>query len=156
MKKIILVITILLVSHVSIAQNFDELENYEFKSVESYKTEQGKVLLCANYLFNNPANKSELNRLTSIQYIMKWMMGTPDYTFEIGGKAMELTKGNDDLLGLYMAAMSKVVIENTDGKLSNDEIYNKSEEILVNYCSKPDNKMKPSRKIKKMLKSRKE
>ncbi|MEP3210175.1 MAG: hypothetical protein ABJN95_13330 [Maribacter sp.] len=156
MKKIILVITVLLVSHVSIAQNFNELEHYEFNSVESYKTEQANVLLCANYLFNNPTNTSELNRLTSIQYIIKWMTGTPDYTFEIGEKALELTKGNDDLLGLYMAAMSKVVLENTERQLSNDEIYNQSEEVLVNYCSNADNKMKPSRKIKKILKSRKE
>ncbi|MCK8481705.1 hypothetical protein [Psychroserpens algicola] len=156
MKKIILTVVIAFISHLSIGQNFAELNNYEFKSVESYKTEESKVLLCANYLFNNPTNKSELNRLISIQYIMKWMMGTPDYTFEIGEKAMELTKGNDDLLGLYMAAMSKVVIESKSEKLDNEQIYNQAEDILVNYCSNSDNKMKPSKKIKKILKSRKD
>jgi hypothetical protein len=156
MKKIILLIVIGFISNLSTGQNFNELDNYEFKSVESYRTEESKVLLCANYLFNNPANKSEMNRLIAIQYIMKWMMGSPDYTFEIGEKSMELTKGNDDLLGLYMPAMSKVVIENKGEKLNNEEIYNQAEEILVNYCSNSDNKMKPSKKIKKIIKSQKE
>lgn len=155
MKTFILTIAIVLTFNLSYGQNFAELEHYEFKTEESYKSEENKVLFCANYLFNNPANESELNRLTSIQYVMKWMMGTPDYTFDIGEKSMDLTKGNSDLLGLYMAAMSKVVLENTDEKLSGDEIYNQAEKILVNYCSDSDNKMKPSKKIKKILKSRK-
>ena len=155
MKKIILIIALAFSFNISIGQNFTQIDNYEFETVESYKTEIDKVLMCANYLFNNPANKGEINRLISIQYILKWMTGTPDYTFDIGDKSMELTKGNSDLLGLYMAAMSKVVIENKDEKLDSDEIYNRAEEILVNYCSNSDNKMKPSRKIKKILKSRK-
>ncbi|MFK7813343.1 MAG: hypothetical protein AB8B59_12690 [Maribacter sp.] len=68
---------------------------------------------------------------------------------------MDLTKGNSDLLGLYMAAMSKVVLENKGKKLTNDEIYSQSEELLVNYCSIADNKMKPSKKIKKIIKKSK-
>ena len=155
MKKFLLIIAFAFASQLSFGQNFSELANYEFKTAESYQTEKSKVLLCANYLFNNPANQAELNRLTSVQYILKWMEGTPDYTFEIGEKAMDLTKGNSDLLGLYLAAMSKVVIENKESPLSNEEIYSKAEEILVNYCSNPDNKIKPSKKIKKLIKNRK-
>lgn len=155
MKKIILIIAIAFAHNLSFGQNFKELAKYEFKTVESYETEKNNVLICANYLFNNPANQSELNRLTSIQYIMKWMEGTPDYSFEISEKAMELTKGNSDLLGLYLAAMSKVVLENKDEELNNQEVYDMAEEILVNYCSNSNNKMKPSKKIKKIIKSRK-
>ena len=155
MKNIILIFTIALSFNLSHGQNFKELASYEFKTLENYKTERDKVLTCANYLFENPANKNELNRLTAIQYIMKWMEGTPDYTFEIGKEAMDLTKGNNDLLGLYLAAMSKVVLDEKGGeKLSNEQIYNQAEEILVNYCSDPDNKIKPSKKIKKIIKSR--
>lgn len=155
MKKIILIITITCTFNAVIGQNFTQLANYEFESVESYKTEESKVLMCTNYLFNNPANQAELNRLISIQYIMKWMTGTPDYTFELGEKSMDLTKGNSDLLGLYMAAMTKVVLENEGEKVDNDAIYNQSESLLVEYCSNSENKMKPSKKIKKIIKRRK-
>ena len=154
MKKIILIIASSFILNFSFGQNFTELANYEFKSVESYKAQENNILLCANYLFNNPINKEELNRQISIQYIMKWMMGTPDYTFDIGKDATELTKGSTDLLALYMAAMSKVVIENKGEVLTGDDIYMQSEEILVNYCANTDNKIKPSKKIKKILKNK--
>lgn len=152
MKKIIFIALLTLTSTISFGQNFSELANSEFKSAESYKPAESQVLTCANYLFNNPANQEELNRLNAIQYIMNWMSGTPDYTFEIGEKAMDLTDENSDLLGLYIAAMSKAVLENTTEKLSNDEIYDRAEKILVKYCAIADNKIKPSKKIKKLLK----
>lgn len=152
MKKIICIILILFSCTMSFAQNFSELANAEFKSTESFKTAESQVLICANYLFSTPADQAELNRLNAIKYIMKWMEGTPDYTFDIGEKAMKLTTGDTDLLGLYVAAMSKAVIENTAGKLSSDEMYNQAEKILVNYCAVADHKMKPSKKIKQLLK----
>ena len=72
MKKIILIIAIAFAHNLSFGQNFKELASYEFKTVESYETEKNNVLICANYLFNNPANQSDLNRLTSIQYIIRY------------------------------------------------------------------------------------
>lgn len=155
MKKIIFIALLALSCTMSFGQNFSELAKTEFKSAESYKPAESQVLTCANYLFGSPADQAELNRLNAIQYIIKWMSGTPDYTFDLGEKAMKLTDGNSDLLGLYMAAMSKVVLENTAQKLSSDEIYTQSEKIMVNYCSITDNKMKPSKKIKQLIKEAK-
>lgn len=152
MKKTIFIILLALFCNLSFAQNFSELDNAKFDSAESYKTAEKQVLSCANYLFDNPIDKEELNRLKSIQYIMKWMSGTADYTFDLGQKAMELTNGNSDLVGLYMAAMSKVVLENNNQKWSSDELYNEAEKILVKYCANSENKIKPSKKIKKLLK----
>lgn len=152
MKRIIFIALVTLSCTMSFGQNFSELAKTEFKSKESYKPAESQVLICANYLFGNPANQAELNRLNAIKYIFKWMEGTPDYTFDIGANAMKLTDGNSDLLGLYMAAMSKVVLENTNQKLSSDEIYSQSEKIVVKYCSIADNKVKPSKKIKQLIK----
>lgn len=152
MKKIIFIALITFTTTMSFGQNFSELANAEFKSKESCKAAESQVLICANYLFSTPADQTELNRLNAIKYIMKWMEATPDYTFDIGEKAMKLTNGETDLLSLYMAAMSKAVIENTGGKLSSDEMYNRAEKTVVNYCANADNKIKPSKKIKQLLK----
>lgn len=152
MKKIIFIVLLAFSCSLSFGQNFSELAKTEFKSKESYKPAESQVLTCANYLFSSPANQAELNRLNAIQYIIKWMSGTPDYTFDLGEKAMKLTDENSDLLGLYMAAMSKVVLENSTQKLSSDEIYNQSEKIMVQYCANADNKVKPSKKIKQLIK----
>jgi hypothetical protein len=155
MKKNILILAVVLLANFSFSQNFKKLVNYEFKTEESYTDEMDKVLECANYLFENPNDENELNRLIATQYIMNWMNGTPDYTFEIGDDAMSLTKGKQELLGLYLAAMTKVVLDNPEEELSNKEIHNQSQEILVKYCSDENNNIKPSKKIKKIIKSRK-
>ncbi|MFI0429160.1 hypothetical protein [Mariniflexile sp. HMF6888] len=154
MKNIILTLVASMVLACSLAQNFSELASYEFKTPESYKTGESQVLLCANYLFSHPANAAELDRLSAIKYILNWMMGTPDYTFAIGASATELTKGSDELFGLYMAALSKVVLEHTGEALPNGDIYNHAEKLLVDYCAVADNQIKPSKKIKKLLKER--
>jgi hypothetical protein len=155
MKKIILTTCFLFSITLSFGQDFNQLSEYEFTDVESYKTQEANVLMCANYLFSKPMNKNDRNRYISLQYIIKWMSGTPDYTFDLGEKSMELTRGNQDLLGLYMAAMTKVVLENGDSKLNGEEIYQGAEDLLVEYCSDSSNNMKPSRKIKKIMKTRK-
>ncbi len=156
MKKIIFFFALcLMVFSSSYAQNFNEIAEYQFTTPESYKTEEPKVLLCANYLFNQPSNVGELYRQVSLGYILKWMEGTPDYTFDLDSKALELTKGNQDLFGLYLAAMTKAVLENKGEALSGDQVYDKAVDILVDYCSDSNNKMKPSKKLKKIIKSRK-
>lgn len=154
MKHLLILLSILFSSSIISAQNFGEIAKYEFKTKESYVEAESKVLQCANYLFSNPAtSENEMYRLVSIQFILKWMEGT-EYTFEIGDKAMELTKGSEDLLGLYLAGMSKVVLDNKGTKLLNDEIYTKTEKLLVDYCSDSANNVKPSKKIKQLMKSK--
>lgn len=154
MKKTILILTLILITSISFGQNFKKLINFKFKTEESYRTEASKVLECANYLFDNPSDKEEINRAICMQFIMNWMNGTPDYMFEIGDDAMDLTKGKQELFGLYMAAMTKVVLDDPDKEFSNNEMHNGAQEILVNYCADTGNNIKPSKKIKKILKSR--
>ena len=155
MKKTFFLFAIILFSNVLMAQNFTELAAFNFKNKESYTTEIKNVLLCTDYMFNNPVDANKQNRLIATQFIMKWMEGTSDYTFEIGPNVMELTDENSDLFALYLAAMTKVVLENKGDKLSNDQIYAASEALLVAYCENSDNNLKPSKKIKKIIKSKK-
>ncbi|MGY6647954.1 hypothetical protein [Wenyingzhuangia sp. IMCC45574] len=155
MKKFLLLFVLLCSINYSFGQNFSELKDYTFKTAEEYKTKDADVLKCANYLFNHPVKYEEHNRLIALQFIFIWATGTPDYTFDMEGRMMKLTKGNEGLLGLYFAAMCKVVLENNGTKLSRDEIYNQSEALLVAYCADKGNKIKPSKAIKKILKKQK-
>jgi hypothetical protein len=152
MKNVFFITLIVFVNIQVFSQDYSKLPDYRFKDAKDYKTTENQVLECANYLFNTAYNTNELNRLSSIQYIMKWMEGTPDYTFTIGDNAMKLTKGNSNLLGLYFAAMAKVVLENKEIQMSNEDIDKKATDILVKYCGNPDNNIKPSKAIKKILK----
>lgn len=72
------------------SKDSDELAKYKFKTVESYETEQNNVLLCTNFLITKPVDQDGFHRLILIQYMIKWMEGTPEYSFEIGEKPMEI------------------------------------------------------------------
>jgi hypothetical protein len=61
---------------------------------------------------------------------MKWMKGTKDFIFELGDASIELTRGNAVLLRLYMAVVSKAVIENVDENL----VMMSGINILKKYC----------------------
>ena len=154
MKKLIFTILILLAFSLSYAQDFSKIYGYKFNSAENYTEKEEDVLKCANYLFSNPSDYEVKNRLIATQFILKWMEGTSDYTFEIGTEAIELTDENEDLFGLYLVAMTKVVLESKEKNLSGERVYSEAGKILADYCSDSKNKMKPSKKIKKIIKSK--
>jgi hypothetical protein len=158
MRNIILILSLTFTFNTAFSQDFETLAKYEFKAIEDYKTSENTVLVSANYLLNTPSKGTDtemLKRIIVLQYIMKWMEGTPDYTFEIGELATSLTKGNDDLFGLYLTTMSKVVLDNKGTTLSINQIHNKTQDLLITYCSDSKNKMKSTKSMKKIIRSRK-
>ncbi|MCV9387159.1 hypothetical protein [Reichenbachiella ulvae] len=155
MQKFILTLSLAACCQLALAQDFNQIANYKFQSAEDFKTQEPTIIQCAEFLLGTPASQQEPQRLLAIQFILKWMEGTPDYTFEIGPEAAELTKGNTELLSLFLASMSKVVLENNGSSLTNAEVYQLSETMVVDYCADENNKVKPSKKIKQLLKSQK-
>ena len=51
-----------------------------------------------------------------------------------------------------MMALPKVVLENKGANLSNGEIHNRVVELLIAYCKNEKNNMKPTKKLKKLMK----
>lgn len=155
MKKLVYILFLVFISNITLGQDFRKLADYEFKTSEDYAKAEGDVLLAANYLFDTPAiSENDNNRLISVRFILMWMEGT-HYSFELDERSTELTNGNDDLLSLLLAGMSKVVLDNKGTDLSANEIYQKTEKRIVDYCADKANNMKPSKKIKSLIKSQK-
>lgn len=150
MKKILITLTLLMCTTI-FAQDFSSLETYELKSAESYVKAESKVLECTNYLFSHPAKENELNRLQATQFILRWMEGA-SYTFNIDKNVTDLVSDNNDLFGLYLAGMSKVVVESGATKLSDTEVFNKTAALLVTYCKNESNGVKPTKGLKKLMK----
>ena len=150
MKKTLIVLTLFMCTHL-FAQDFSTLGQYELKSAASYVQAEPKVVECANYLFAHPVKENELNRISALQFIMRWMEGCA-HTFSIDATVIELVDENKDLLGLYMAGMSKVVIEAGDFKLSDEDVFNRTAALLAAYCKNESNGVKPTKKLKKLMK----
>jgi len=72
------------------------------------------VLESVNLLLKSPINENSnnLTNLKAIQFMMKWMEGTPDYQFNIDESMVKATKSNKSLLGVFLASMVKYCIEN--------------------------------------------
>ena len=150
MKKTLIILALLMCSTL-FAQDFSTLDKYELKSKESYVTAEPKILECANYLFSHPVKENELNRLNATSFIIRWAEGC-DYTFSIDTKVTDLIGDNQDLLGLYFAGAAKVMIENKAAQLSDTEVFDKTAQLLADYCKNEANKVKPTKALKKLMK----
>ena len=133
-------------AQISNPKTLDLVEDEDFKKAEK------EVLVCANYLLSNPVNKETDKRMDYFKFLFKWMEGTPYHTFSIGEKAMEITEGKSEHMILYFTAMTKVVLESESEEIDPDGLQNKALEFLFAYCNEPDNKLKPTKKMKKASK----
>ena len=133
MRKVLLSLVFIFCGFSLFAQDYTSLDSSQLKVKEDYVKAEPKVLECSNFLLSTPNEKNNLNRLMAMEYILKWMEGT-NYTFEINANAVELTDGNQDLFGLYITTMPKVVLENKEANLSADEIHNRVVNMLIEYC----------------------
>ena len=132
-------------------QDFSEL-----KKKEDFKPAEGTVLDLSNYLLDNPIDKDEAQRRRSFQYVLKWMEGTPDYTFNITPKAMNLIGDKKELLPIYLSSLAKAALEEGGKDLSGEQVEAKAINYLIDYCSIPENNTKPPKTIKNEIKKRKE
>lgn len=117
---------------------------------EDYKKAEKEILKAADYLFKSPYDKDDLERLYAIEFIMKWMSGTPDYKFELSEKYSKPFSGETDLIGLYMAAMAKYAVENKDKGADPDKINLAAVKIVLGYSNKASNNLKQTGELKKM------
>lgn len=154
MKKLVPLFVFFIMSLPLCAQDFSAYNQLSMSAPKDYKALEFKVLEAANYLFSHPANTDKPNRQQALVFIMKWMEGTPDYTFSIGQNAMEITKGSSDLFGLYLAAMSKAVLENLAEPLSDQRIHELATEMLLQYTGDEKNGLKPNKALKKLMKEK--
>jgi hypothetical protein len=143
------------VSTFAISQDFHKISKAEFASLEDYKKAEPDVLKVANFLFNTPNKPETYNRAVAFAYILKWMEGTDAYTFSIGEEAMKVTKGNQDLLGMYFAGLTKTALDHPEKKLSDTEMHEKTTQLLAQYCADKSNKLKPNKALKKEIKKMK-
>lgn len=138
----------------TIAQDFEKIAGIEFIQKGDFKTYEAEVLQCANYVLQQPNDKNNVNRLLSLQTVIKWMSGTPDYSFAIDESIGGIMKKNDDVLGVYMAAMTKFVLENPGQAKDQSAVKLNAFIYLLDYCSNPANKIKQTKELEKAIEAK--
>ncbi|MOA00187.1 hypothetical protein D3C78_1195370 [compost metagenome] len=95
-----------------------------------------------------------MNRLVAAKAIINWISGTPDYKFEIDASIAKLSEKDNMVLALYMAALTKYVLENPSNAKDAALVKLNSYKILLNYCENKDNKVKQSKELKKLIEAK--
>jgi hypothetical protein len=156
--KIIVLITLLFAGFISTshAQDYSKLDTIKLKDKSDFVKNENLIIECSNYLLNSPikAIDSDRNHLKALQFIMRWMEGTPDYTFNIDETIAKATKSNPALLGIYMASMSKYVLENKDNSSDDNEVMYNSYLIFIKYCEDATKYVKQNKIIKELIKAK--
>jgi hypothetical protein len=145
---ILLALTCTLTS--SYGQGLPDFTQITLSKAADYKTAEPAVLQASHYVLSTPFNKDDQSRLYCTQFILKWMTGTPDFSFSLSGKPLKAFKDDVDLLGLYIAAMTKYSIENPAIAKNQDSVCLQAMTIELNYCNNPSNNMKMNKPMKKL------
>jgi hypothetical protein len=139
------------------AVNAQTLPNFDLIKLEKasdYKAADPFVLQTANFLLSSPFTKDNAERTNSLRFISKWMHGTPDYSFVLNDMADKIGKDNNDLLGLYVAALAKFTLENKAVAKDPKLLKLNSVNLLLNYCENHDNNIKMSKQLKRLSEAR--
>ncbi|MEX6690063.1 hypothetical protein QTN47_21320 [Danxiaibacter flavus] len=152
MKTLILGLLFGLLCKFSFAQNLPAFETIKLDVKEDYDSSANSAALKAsNYLLSTPFDNKNIDRLKSTQYLIKWMTGTPDYHFVLDEQAVKFAKKDDDLLVLYMAAMTKYVLENKKESTDQNKIKLNATRSIITYAKDSKNNLKINSELKKMI-----
>lgn len=132
----------------AIAQNvYDEIK---LEAKEDYKLAEPTVIKACNYLFTSKYDKEDLERLYAIQFMMRWMNGTPDFNFQLDEKFTKPFLHETDLLGLYMSALAKYAIEHKEQAKDSKKLSLNAVRMVIEYSNKTSNNLKQTGELKKM------
>lgn len=150
MKNIFL-FAMLFFSTSAFTQNTTDYDEISLEKATDYQVAEPSVLTAATYLLSTPFSSKDIQRTKSLRFVIKWMSGTPDYSFELDESVLKITKGNDDFLGLYMAGMTKYCLENKNQANDKKLVKINAVILLIKYCSDEINNIKPTKQLKKLI-----
>lgn len=132
------------------------IRTLEFKTKSDFKELETEVLACATYVLTSPNSKDDMPRLVALQNIIKWMSGTPDYKFTLDESITKLSNKNSDVLSVYMAALTRFVLENPGQSGDPDAVMLNAFTLLLDYCEDQANKMKKTKELQKAISAKNE
>ena len=138
------------------AQDYSKLKDVELKDKADFSKAEDKILECSTYILTTPMDDENTNRINALQFVFRWMEGTPDYTFMLDETVGKLAQTSDALLGVYMACMCRFVLENKDKAKDDNEVKYNSVLMLIDYSQDPHNNVEISGELKNLIKAKDE
>ncbi|MBY0543280.1 MAG: hypothetical protein K2P75_07735 [Sphingobacteriaceae bacterium] len=142
MRKIILFLFLFFSTVIySYAQEFPNLKNIKLNKKSHFKSAEPEVIKLVNYLFETPIDTKNHSRKEAGEFLIKWMNGTPDYVFVLEDKETVYFNTDADLMLIYMASLTKFMLENKSEKNQNAIILG-AMKLALTYLNQQENKKK--------------
>jgi hypothetical protein len=148
MKKLFIFFLLIISAGTCFAQNLPKFDQYKFDTTSDYKLADSAVLQTANFLLSTPIDQNVPTRIKAGQFVMRWMEGTPDYTFSLEQNAIKYLSGNVDLMLLYMTSMAKYALETKANDVKIITI--NGIKTLLTYVNNPVSNVKKDKNLKKL------
>lgn len=138
------------------AQDYSKLKDIELKGKEDFVKAEDKILECTKYILTTPMDEENTNRFNAMQFMFRWMDGTPDYTFLLDETVGKLAQTSDAMLGVYMACMCRFVLENKDKAKDDNEVKYNSVLMLIDYSKDPTHNVEISGELENLIRAKDE
>lgn len=147
MKKIGLFFFLLLLGMgYAYAQDLPNLKHIKLNKTAHFRNAEAVTIKVVDYLFQTPIERGNKSRIEAGRFLIDWMNGTPDYTFYLEEKETNFFNTDSDLTLMYMASMTKFMLENKSIK-DQKAIILGSMGLLLPYLNKQENKKSWSKEL---------
>jgi hypothetical protein len=110
------------------------------------KSNEPCLMTAINYVLEHPLTDNSKAYTDCMRFVLTWMEKTPDFTFDLNGNVLALCKNDNlPLFNVYLASLSKPAVETK--KLDIPAALH----LFIAYMEKPENKVKQTSKVKKMI-----
>ena len=150
MKKALFTLITILGAFTAFAQSMPNVDSVKLATDADYRAAEPVALQVSTYILSTPSDDKSVPRLHGTKFLLDWMGGTPDYTFDLDKNVIKYFAKDIDLMGVYTASLASAVIENKTVKNSK-AITSLAVKKFIAYISNDSNRVDLNSKLKKMI-----
>ena len=148
MKRILLICVFAFVTCNVFAQSLPQFDQVKLQKTKDYKLAEPTVVQTADFIIATPIDKNTDTKTIAAQFLMKWMDGTPDFTFTLDENSTRYFLQNNELMMVYVASMAKYAIQNHARNTKTITI--NAIKSLLAYINDPANNVKKTDELKEL------
>jgi hypothetical protein len=137
------------------SQKTSQYDNIPLKTAADYRKAEPQVILAADYAYSSPIDKENINRKDANSFVMKWMVGTSDYSFGMDETITKISNSENEILGIYFTCLAKYALSKGKGVDREEAKYN-AYVMMADYCENPLNNFRMRGEVKKMVEAKKQ
>ncbi|MEI9959511.1 MAG: hypothetical protein WDM90_25055 [Ferruginibacter sp.] len=140
----------LFVSTFSFSQVVYPYQEIKLQTPADYKDAIPMAKSAATFILTTPFSATDKNRKEAVKFLSSWMAGNKEYIFQSLPTLQDIAE-DQDLSGLFIAAMSKFAFENKALTENVKMMDDSARKTVLEYCDNPANNFKLKKKYRKWL-----